>query len=609
MSARKIDSEVRVFADLLEVIEPEWQDAIEGYLNTQRFNLIVSPEVYDIAAEVYDRHKNEIHTVALVNTGALEMDAILDENSLAAVVKSENRYALAYAREILNRVIRCKNVRELKAHSISITAGCMLYQGKAVRKIKPDVYRIPYIGKKALKKQLEIKMEELNNIDLAIKNMQRKNNLIGDKIEVLEGFNLELLLGNLSAPRELKSIETEITRVRSELKEAEKDPTIIELNFKAQKLEEEIATKKELLDSYKNESTNLERDCKEINNHITFINNEVCLLKNEIDNMTVSYPGLKEEARQKLEMHLKSKTAGTIYDNYNPRKKALENQRTKKYGELTALQTKYKDGELGTGDSEPIVSAYNNEFSELTKHDLIRCEEKLEDARRDCEVEFRENFLSKMRENIERAKDIFNGLNKSLKDIKYGQDYYRFLLKANQYKQGLYEMITSDINIGGMTLFSSAFEEKYHAEMEDLFSKLTESDSMGDSILQEYTDYRGYLDYDIEVTSNGKQQLFSKIYGEKSGGETQTPYYVAIAASFAQMYSIGESIRIMMLDEAFDKMDDERIGSMMKFFKEQKFQVILATPPAKMEIIGEYVDDIFVVYREGYNSFIEAYAL
>ena len=35
--------------------------------------------------------------------------------------------------------------------------------------------------------------------------------------------------------------------------------------------------------------------------------------------------------------------------------------------------------------------------------------------------------------------------------------------------------------------------------MEDLFSKLTESDTSGDSILQEYTDYRGYLDYDIEV--------------------------------------------------------------------------------------------------------------
>ena len=117
------------------------------------------------------------------------------------------------------------------------------------------------------------------------------------------------------------------------------------------------------------------------------------------------------------------------------------------------------------------------------------------------------------------------------------------------------------------------------------------------------------VDYDIEVNSNGKPQLFSKIYGEKSGGETQTPYYVAIAASFAQMYSLGESIRIIMLDEAFDKMDDERIASMMRFFKDQNFQVILATPPAKMEIIGEYVDDIFVVYREGYLSLVEAYAL
>ena len=39
---------------------------------------------------------------------------------------------------------------------------------------------------------------------------------------------------------------------------------------------------------------------------------------------------------------------------------------------------------------------------------------KLEDARRDCEVEFRENFLSRMRENIDNAKDIFSGLNRSL---------------------------------------------------------------------------------------------------------------------------------------------------------------------------------------------------
>ncbi len=609
LASRRIDSEVRVFADLLEVTESEWQDAVEGYLNTQRFNLIVNPDVYDIATEVYDRHKGEIHTVALVNTGALDLEASTDDSSLAGTVTSENRYALAYAREILNKVIRCKDVRELKLHNVSITSGCMLYQGKAVRKIKPEVYKTPYIGKYALKRQLEIKTGDLVRIEKEIKELEGKKTAIAEKITALQGFNQELILEYISVPSELKVVTTDLVRVKAELKDAESDPNIVELNIKAQKLDEEIEKQKKTLDGLKKDGVNLERDCKEILDRIEFLRSECKLLMGEIDVMTADYPGARESAKQKLDEHLKFKNAGTIFDNYSPRKKTLENQRTRKYGDLTSLQTKYKDGELGTGDSEDVILAYNTEFTELSKHDLIQCEEKLEDARKDCELEFRENFLSKMRENIERANDIFAGLNKSLKGIKYGHDSYKFILKSNALKQGLYEMITSDINIGGATLFSSFFEEQYHDEMEDLFSKLTESDAAGDSILQEYTDYRGYLDYDIEVTSNGKPQLFSKIYGEKSGGETQTPYYVAIAASFAQMYSLGDSIRIMMLDEAFDKMDDERIASMMKFFKEQNFQVILATPPAKMEIIGEYVDDIFVVYREGYNSFIEAYAL
>lgn len=609
LSSRRIDSEVRVFADLLEVTEPEWQDAVEGYLNTQRFNLIVNPDVYDIAAEVYDRHKGEVHTVALVNAGALDLEASTDDSSLAGTVISENRYALAYAREILNRVIRCKDVRELKLHNVSITSGCMLYQGKAVRKIKPEVYKTPYIGKYALKRQLEIKTEDFARNEEEIKGLQEKKTAIAEKITALQGFNQELLLGYISVPGELQGVTADMARVKSELKDAESDPNIIELNFKAQKLSEGIEKQKKTLDGLKKDGVNLERDCKEILERIEILGSERDTLLREIDEMTVDYPGARESAKQKLDEHLKSKNAKTIFENYSPRRKTLENQRTRKYGDLTSLQTKYKDGELGTGDLEEVISAYNTEFTELSKHDLIQCEEKLEDARKDCELEFRENFLSKMRENIETAKDIFTGLNRSLKDIKYGHDSYRFILKSNALKQGLYEMITSDINIGGATLFSSFFEEQYHEEMKDLFSKLTESDTAGDSILQEYTDYRGYLDYDIEVTSNEKPQLFSKIYGEKSGGETQTPYYVAIAASFAQMYSLGDSIRIIMLDEAFDKMDDERIASMMRFFKDQNFQVILATPPAKMEIIGEYVDDIFVVYREGYNGFIEAYAL
>ncbi len=64
-----------------------------------------------------------------------------------------------------------------------------------------------------------------------------------------------------------------------------------------------------------------------------------------------------------------------------------------------------------------------------------------------------------------------------------------------------------------------------------------------------------------------------------------------------------------MFDEAFDKMDDNRISSMMDFLNKQNFQIILATPPAKLEVIGEKVDTILMTMREGANSIIEEYDL
>ena len=77
--ARRLDSEAKVFSDLLEIEKQEWQSAVEGYLNTQRFNIIVEPCYYDIAAEVYHKIKDRVHTVGLVNTGKLALDEVHSE--------------------------------------------------------------------------------------------------------------------------------------------------------------------------------------------------------------------------------------------------------------------------------------------------------------------------------------------------------------------------------------------------------------------------------------------------------------------------------------------------------------------------------------------------
>lgn len=606
LDKRGLDSPVRVFADLIEITDSRWQNAIEGYLNTQRFNVIVDPQVYDIAAKVYDRLKSEIESVALVNTSALKLDMSDDAESLSAIVVSENRYAKAYANYLLNRVIRCETVLELKQYPIAITSECMLYQGKALRKIAEDVYHIPYIGKYALKRQFEIKEAEYQALSERQTALDAELGSLNRILRLLDDCNFEIVRMHLSSPSEYAAVKAQLQEMRLRVEEARRDPSIIELQLKADESRKRVQELSQQKIAVHDEITGLKRDIGDCEREVQGYTKQITELEQQIDSLSREYETARDAARQKYSDHHRTKTADTIYDNYGRRRNVLVNQRKEHYERLLTMQNRFKDGELGTG--EEIIFAYTDAYEALTRHDLIQYEEKLNRAKENCEIEFRENFLARMRENIEQAEDIFKRLNRSLKSIYYGNDSYKFHLTFSKSKQGLYEMITSDVNVGGLTLFSNVFEDKYQEEMDDLFSKLTESDEHGETILAEYTDYRSYLDYDIEILSKeGKSQFFSKIHGEKSGGETQTPYYVAIAASFSQIYSIQESARIVMLDEAFDKMDDDRIASMMQFFRSQNFQIILATPPAKMEVIGEYVDTILMAYRDGYSSIIEEY--
>ena len=77
----------------------------------------------------------------------------------------------------------------------------------------------------------------------------------------------------------------------------------------------------------------------------------------------------------------------------------------------------------------------------------------------------------------------------------------------------------------------------------------------------------GRLAYDIRIHyPNGDRALLSQINAKKSGGETTTPFYVAMAASFAQAYRLNQprasdTIRLAMFDEAFSKMDTARTAS------------------------------------------------
>ena len=120
------------------------------------------------------------------------------------------------------------------------------------------------------------------------------------------------------------------------------------------------------------------------------------------------------------------------------------------------------------------------------------------------------------------------------------------------------------------------------------------------------------MDYDIRIIhSDGTYSLYSKVCEEKSGGETQTPFYVTVAASFVQLYKNnigGESIGLVLFDEAFNKMDSERIIESVRLLRKMGLQAIICTPPDKLPDIMPLADRTLLVNKDKYKMHILPYS-
>lgn len=50
--------EVKPLCEYLEITDESWRNAIEGYLNTQRFDIIIELVYFVKAMEIYEQYKN-----------------------------------------------------------------------------------------------------------------------------------------------------------------------------------------------------------------------------------------------------------------------------------------------------------------------------------------------------------------------------------------------------------------------------------------------------------------------------------------------------------------------------------------------------------------------
>ena len=620
---------IDILADVLEVADERWRGAVEGYLHTQKFYLLVDPAYYKQALSIFDRLKKEFGAMSfgLVDVGKLrERETIHPrDDSLAKKVETENPLARSYIDYLLGRVVCCETAQQLREFKTAITADGMLYQGYVARSMQRDRMENAFIGHRAVSLRISRLEEELAQIKAELGRWQPIRQLFAQAKEPLftQFFVQNTIAEKQEAHRRCAELTGEIAEVDAQLSQTdfqwleEQQDTIKALQDETLALNREKDGQNTQVGQFKERLRQLDDELlPEQHRQLKAMQDRLAETFSREYQERVGIPRCQEEFTRLKRAEVVCKQFSGLVAQSEQEQDAAREKRFAARREY-ADRFKYYAFHIESMDNEE----YAAEQRRLEESELPQYHEKIKTAQESALEQFQNDFLAKLKSSIDQVQTQVKNLNRALRHAQFGTDRYQFRVERNPDYAEYYDMIMApELMEGDVGLFALPFQNKYGQLIEKLFSQITMADdtqmnARQQSELQEniqrYTDFRTYLKFDLETTDqNGTKQLLSQTLNTKSGGETQTPFYIAVLASFAQLYRVndpsvfGNTVRLVVFDEAFNKMDSERIIESVRLLRKMRLQAIICTPPDKVADIMPIADRTLLVNKDKYQMHI-----
>jgi uncharacterized protein YPO0396 len=618
------DIDVSFFADLIDIDDKKWTNAIEGFLANQKFNIFVDSEYYK---DAYNILKDLLIKYHYYGTALVDQEKLIARNfealdgSLAEEIITDHKGASAYTNFLIGRLIKCDTIEEARSSGNGITVECDLYRNYTLTRINPRLYMNSFIGRKVGARQLQEKKEAIAETTMLISNYRALYRVANEAnaLEIINTNEINSIINDINSTYELSALNKSLDFVNEELAKHDTEQ-IDSFDRRISAIEEDIKTVeddgKALLIEKGNVNasiTNLKTDkIKEEENHIK----EMVKHLETYDKEFVKNVGLPTFNKE-----LESKKPIEIHNAYEMTMTRATYVIGNLFNQVKALRRAYIDRyHLAWVFDEESNDRYEKELTDIRDVKLPEYKVKIADSYDKATKQFKNDFISKLRSQIETVEDQIADLNQALQSSVFGDDSYRFTVKPNQTYKRYYDMFKDDLLLK-QGEDDSEFITKYNDVMQDLFQQIVSDDANAKSNpdvlagIAKFTDYRSYLDFDLIVTSkNGVEQRLSKMIKKKSGGETQTPFYISVLASFAQLYRVnekgelGNTIRLIIFDEAFSKMDRGRIKESIRLLRKFNLQAILSAPSEKVGDISDEVDETLVVLHSNKSSSIRLYA-
>ena len=596
-----IHTDVRIFAELVqEVKDARWRAAIETFLGRKRFYMIVDGAYCHKAMEILEQR--EVHGVNIVITDKLP-DTSVTPGSAAEMLVIPNVYGRRYANYLLNGIHLCRDLKELHEYPKGgLMKNGMLAKSYAVTYMETgktdfclggDSIRLRLEKAEAEKGEREAELRQNLKMVEMVRGYQRELNQIDWDVSHYD-FGAARILDEDGLGRE--KLQKDIDKIRS-------NPDFLSVLQEQQDAKKEYEKLRGAVTVISEEIGSFKKERETKNGDLKRISGELYGLNQEYSRQCLEHLELKRPMEEEYERLLKGKT-GTWKAITGKTVRNLEGEVNECVRQMEDAQLKYcKLAEIdinrrGVG----YIRFYREEYRNIANIKMEEAHNRLEEQGKKLESAFMNDFVAEINETVREARGEIEIINRELKKIPFGSDTYKFVMREKADRSVFFRIcrkLEQYMDSPEVYMNSARDDEEMEHDIQEFMSVILDEEDE-----REYTDYRKYFVYDMEIVSRQGGQEFvadlSKKQGSASNGEKQTPYFIILAASLIQYYPRQVCCaRLAFIDEAFSALSRERIEQMVKYFEENHFQVFYAAPPEKINSIGSFIESTVSLVTSG----------
>lgn len=598
---------------VIELEDENWRNAIEAFLGVHRYAVIVSKDAFDVANAVLD--KSRYRYVELVNTKRL-MSKVMDceKDSVFYYLSVQNETAANYFKFWLGR-IHAVNIENVPDYDNAMSMEGKLSRNMAVTYINTRKIRSYCLGSQAIelnRRAAEKRLHELEKKEKEIlleqRSVQDKSKYLQDGISCFKEFNL-------NSHKEWADVSVDLNNEKGhykELLEAQKNNAeFMALNERVSVLGNQLEIKKKNLEENIKQKIILETTVSEKKKLVKDLKEKEIEKQAELNKERIVGNSSVEKAIEEYDQYLSG-------DNQNgglmarATKERVDRRVRELEGNIIGKEQAYNNRKQEV-DKLPIGLEYEADYQrrrgKIWIDDLQGIQQKLKEQTITYERIFKREFVLNIYNTAKDAKDDISDINKELRKLQFSTKYqfdvkmlndnsdYAKILRYAEYLQETNNMSDGQMTFTSLMSYENDEVETREREIRDIINKIIDHNDIAE--IKKFADYRNYMSYEIIINNDEvKDGKLSKQVGYNSGAGTQIPYTLILSAALSMLYNVRvNSVRLIFIDEPFEKMSDHNIKLMLDFFKNQNFQVIFCAPPNKLKSIGSECGVIIPVLK------------